>query len=46
MIEKALDGPAGGLLSFEETAVELGCFLLHLLQHRHALAGNPQGFGH
>ena len=44
LLKKALDGPAGGLLTFEEAEVKPGGLFLHLLQHHHALAGNPQGF--
>jgi hypothetical protein len=43
LLQKGLDGSAGGFLPFKKTAVELGGFLLHLLQYGHAFSGNPQG---
>ena len=45
LIQEPLNSSTGGLLPFQEAAVELGRILLHLLQHRHALPGDPQRLG-
>ncbi len=45
MSKEGLDGTVGGLLSFQEAAVELGGFFLHPLQHGYAFPGDPERFG-
>jgi hypothetical protein len=39
LLNERLHGPLGGLLSFEELAVEIGRLFLHLLHCDQALAG-------
>ena len=45
LVEQPLDRPGGRLLPFEEPLVKPGGLLLHLLEHRHALPGDPERFG-
>ncbi len=44
LFQQGLDRAAGGFLSFQEAAVQLGGLFLHLLQDRHAFPGHPQRF--